>query len=103
MYWTDRQRLVILGAPLAIIPALAFLPAFAYLIITPSTRHPRLLASIVFPAFALCEVVGIVRLARCCVARPFDLLTAFSFAALLVILVIATYTGLFLAAIAGAM
>jgi hypothetical protein len=37
------------------------------------------------------------------VTRPFDLLTAFAFSALLVVLVIAAYIGLFLAAIAGKM
>jgi hypothetical protein len=103
MYWKERQRLVFVGAPLAIVPALAFLPAVAYLLITPSLPHSMLLASIVFPLFAVCEVLGLVRLVRCCVTRPFDLLTAFAFSALLVLLVIAAYTGLFLAAIAGRM
>jgi hypothetical protein len=103
MYWKERQRLVFVGAPLAIVPALAFLPALAYLLITPSLPHSMLLASIVFPLFAVCEVLGLVRLVRCCVTRPFDLLTAFAFSALLVLLVIAAYTGLFLAAIAGRM
>jgi hypothetical protein len=103
MYWKERQRLVFVGAPLAIVPALAFLPALAYLLITPSLPHSMLLASIVFPLFAVCEVLGLVRLVRCCVTRPFDLLTAFAFSALLVVLVIAAYTGLFLAAIAGKM
>jgi hypothetical protein len=40
---------------------------------------------------------------RCCVSRPFDLVNTFAFAALLVIVVIATYTGFFLAAFAGNM
>jgi hypothetical protein len=103
MYWKERQRLVFVGAPLAIVPALAFLPALAYLLITPSLPHSMLLASIVFPLFAVCGVLGLVRLVCFCVTRPFDLLTAFAFSALLVLLVIAAYTGLFLAAIAGRM
>jgi hypothetical protein len=103
MYWKERQRLVFVGAPLAIVPALAFLPAVAYLLITPSLPHSMLLASIVFPLFAVSEVLGLFRLVRCCVTRPFDLLTAFAFSALLVLLVVAAYTGLFLAAIAGKM
>jgi hypothetical protein len=103
MHWKERQRLVFVGAPLAIIPAMAFLPALAYLVITPTVRHSTLLAVVVFVVFGVCEVLGLVRLVRCCVTRPFDLITMFAFSALLVLLVIATYTGLFLAAIAGKM
>ena len=98
-----RQKLVFVGAPLAIVPALAFLPALAYLVITPTVQHSTLLAIVVFMTFGVCEVLGLVRLVRCCVTRPFDLITMFAFSALLVILVIATYTGLFLAAIVGKM
>lgn len=103
MHWKQRHRLVFVGAPLAIVPALAFLPTLAYLLITPAIRHSTLLACIVFPLFAVCGVLGLVRLVRCCVSRRFDLVTAFAFSALLVILAIAAYTGLFLAAIAGRM
>ena len=98
-----RQRLVFVGAPLAIVPALAFLPALAYLVITPTMPHSGVLAAVLFALFAVCEVLGLLRLVRCCVTRPFDLITVFAFSALLAILVIATYTGLFLAAIAGKM
>jgi hypothetical protein len=99
----QRQRLVFIGAPLAIIPALAFLPVLAYLVITPSVRHATLIAAILFPALAVAEVAGLFCLVRCCVARPFDLLTAFAFSSLLVVLVVAAYTGLFLAVLAGRM
>jgi hypothetical protein len=92
-----RQRLVWVGAPLAIVPALAFLPTLVYLVITPTLRHSMLAAGFAFAVFGVLEVLGLVGLARCCVARPFDLITVFAFSALLVVLVIATYTGLFLA------
>lgn len=98
-----RQRLVFLGAPLAIVPALAFLPALAYLVITPSVPHATLMAGFLFPVLAAAEVTGLLWLVVCCVMRPFDLLTAFAFSALLVVLVIAAYTGLFLAVLAGRM
>jgi hypothetical protein len=98
-----RQRLVFLGAPLAIIPALAFLPALAYLVITPSMPHATLIAGLLFPLLALAEITGLFWLVLCCVTRPFDLLTAFAFSALLVVLVIVAYTGLFLAVLAGRM
>lgn len=99
----QRQRLVFVGAPLAIVPALAFLPALAYLVITPSIRHATMFAAILFPVMAVAEVIGLYRLVLCCVTRPFDLLTAFAFSALLILLVIAAYTGLFLAVLAGRM
>lgn len=98
-----RQRLVFLGAPLAIIPALAFLPALAYLVITPSVPHSTLIAGFLFPILAVAEIIGLFWLVLCCVTRPFDLLTVFAFSALLVILVVAAYTGLFLAVLAGRM
>lgn len=102
MHWKQRERLLLLGAPLAIIPALAFLPAFAYLVLTPSLRHATLMAAIVFPFSAVSETAGLYRLVRCCVLRPFDLVTAFAFSAVMVLLVIAAYTGFFLAALAAA-
>ena len=98
-----RQRLVFLGAPLAVVPALAFLPALAYLVITPSVPHSTLIASFLFPILAVAEIIGLFWLVLCCVTRPFDLLTAFAFSTLLVILVVAAYTGLFLAVLAGRM
>lgn len=103
MHWKARQRLVFIGAPLAIVPALAFLPMLAYLVITPTLQHSTVFAAMFFGIFAVCEVLGLMRLVRCCITRPFDLITMFAFSALLVVLVIATYTGLFLAAIAGRM
>ena len=102
MHCKQRERLLLLGAPLAIIPALGFLPAFAYLALTPSVRHAALVAAIVFPLSVVSEAAGLYRLVRCCVLRPFDLLTAFAFSAIMVLLVIAAYTGFFLAALAGA-
>jgi hypothetical protein len=98
-----RQRLVFLGAPLAIIPALVFLPALAYLVITPSVSHATLIAYLLFPILAVAEITGLFWLVLCCISRPFDLLTAFAFSALLVILVVAAYTGLFFAVLAGRM
>ena len=101
MQWKERQRLVFTGAPLAIIPALLFLPAVAYLVLTPVLRHSVMLAFLFFPLCALAEALGLYRLVRCCVSQPFDLLTMFAASALLILLVIATYTGFFLAALAG--
>jgi len=101
MQWKDRQRLLFTGAPLAIVPALLFLPALAYLVITPAVRHSFVLAAMFFPVAAVAEAAGLYRVVCCCVSRPFDLLTMFAAGTLIVLLVIAAYTGFFLAAIAG--
>jgi hypothetical protein len=98
-----RYRLFYVGAPLAIIPALLFLPALAYLVIDPSVPHARLVAWCAFPLIAVAEVFGVSRLAMSCVERPFGLSNVLSFGALLVLVVIIVCVGLFLAVLAGGM
>ena len=99
MNWRERERLVYWGSVLAIVPALAFLPAFALLIFHPAIPHAGVWASLLFPVLGISEFFGVFRLVQGCVARPFNLLTMLSFGALLVLLVIVTYTGVFLAAL----
>lgn len=99
MTWRQRERWVYWGAPLAIMPALAFLPLFVVLVVPPRVEHAGWWAALLFPAMAAAEFVGIYHLARGCVARPFNLLTMISFGAVLVLLVIVTYTGVFMVAL----
>lgn len=103
MSWRQRERWFYWGAPLAIGPALIFLPAFVSLVIEPRVKHAQLFSAVLFPVLAVLEFMGVQRLARCCVERPFNLLTMLSFGAIVVLLVIALYTGLFLATFAGGM
>jgi hypothetical protein len=97
--WRERERLFYWSAALAIVPALAFLPAFVLLVFHPAIAHARLWAVLLFPVLAVLEFLGVFRLVQVCVARPFNLLTMLSFGALLVLLVIVTYTGVFLVAL----
>lgn len=99
MEWRRRERLFYWGAPLAILPALGFLPMFVSLIFEPRVRHATAWAAVLFPAMAVAEVVGVAKLVRGCVERPFNLLSLLSLGAMLVLLVIAAYTGMFLAAL----
>lgn len=99
MDWRERERLFYWGSALAIVPALAVLPAFVALVFHPAIRHATVWAIIVFAILAAAEFFGVFRLVQGCVQRPFNLLTMLSFGALLVLLVIATYTGVFLAAL----
>jgi hypothetical protein len=99
MNWRERERLFYWGAPLAIVPALAFLPAFVVLVFSPRVPHANAWAAILFPIMAVAEFLGVYKLARGCVEQPFNLLTMLSFGAVLVLLVIVTYTAVFLVAL----
>ena len=85
--------------PLAIVPALIFLPAVTFLIIFPQVAHGRIIGLFVVPACALTSGLGLWKLAMGAVAKPWGIFNVLSFGALMVLLVIAGYTGLFLALI----
>jgi hypothetical protein len=103
MTWRERERLLYLGSAFSLIPALAVLPAFITLVFHPTAAHATVWAVILFPTLAAAEFFGVVKLVQSCIARPFSLLTMLSFGALFVLLVIAAYTGVFLAALAERM
>lgn len=101
MTWKERERAFFVGAPMAIVPALGFLPAIMFLIVSPAIRHAKLAAGLILPALALAGSFGLWKLAIGAVERPFNILNVLSFGALVVLLVIAAYTGLFLAFVAS--
>ena len=103
MTWRERERLLYLGSTFSLIPALAIVPAFTSLIFHPSIPHATLWAFLLFPLLGCAEFFGVYKLVQSCVARPFSLLTMLSFGAFFVLLVIAVYTGVFLAALADRM
>jgi len=93
----ERERSFMIGAPLAIIPALVFLPAVMFLIVFPQVAHGRAIGMFVLPACALVGCFGLWKLAMGAVQKPWGIFNVLSFGALLVLLAIAGYTGLFLA------
>jgi hypothetical protein len=93
----ERERAFMIGAPLAIVPALVFLPAVTFLIIFPRVAHGRAIGLVVLPVCALAGSFGLWKLATGAVQKPWGIFNVLSFGALLVLLVIAGYTGLFLA------
>jgi len=97
MTWKERERAFYIGAPLAIVPALGFLPAVMFLIVVPKVPHARAFAVVVVPLLAVAGSFGLWKLAFGAVQRPFGILNALSFGALVVLLIIAAYTGIFLA------
>jgi hypothetical protein len=93
----ERERNFLIGAPLAIIPALAFLPAVMFLIVFPRVAHGRAIGCVVVPACALVSSFGLWKLALGAVQKPWGIFNVLNAGALIVLLVIASYTGLFLA------
>jgi hypothetical protein len=95
----ERERAFMIGAPLAIVPALVFLPAVMFLIVFPRVAHGRAIGLFVLPACALVGSFGLWKLAMGAVQKPWGIFNVLSSGALIVLLVIAGYTGLFLALI----
>ncbi len=95
--WRERERAFLIGAPLAIVPALIFLPAVTFLIVFPRVAHGRAMGLILLPACALASCLGLWKLAIGAVQKPWGIFNVLSFGALFVLLAIAGYTGLFLA------
>jgi hypothetical protein len=93
----ERERAFMIGAPLAIVPALIFLPAVMFLLVFPQVAHGRTIGLFVLPACALAGSFGLWKLANGAVQKPWGMFNILSFGALLVLLVIAGYTGVFLA------
>lgn len=86
---------------MALGPALVFLPALVYLVIEPRVKYGHTLGAALLPIGGVAEFVGVRWLVKGAVARPFNVLSMLSSGALMILLVIAAYTGLFLAVFAG--
>lgn len=86
---------------MALGPALGFLPGLVYLVIEPRVKYGHTLAAALLPVAGVAEFVGVRWLVKGALARPFSLLSMLSSGALMILFVIAAYTGLFLAAFAG--
>ena len=97
----ERERAFLVGAPLAVVPALCVLPAVVFLAIVPRVAHGRWIAAIFLPFCAVVGSSGLWKLALGAVEKPWGIYNVLSFGALLVLLVIAGYTGLFLALVAA--
>jgi hypothetical protein len=96
----ERERSFIIGAPLAIIPALVFLPSITFLIVFPRVAHGRAIGMFTVVVCLVTGSFGLWKLALGAVQKPWGIFNILNFGALLVLLVIAAYTGLFLALLA---
>ena len=66
----ERERAFFIGAPLAIVPALVFLPAVTFLLIFPRITHGRVMGLFALPACALTSFFGLWKLAIGAVQKP---------------------------------
>jgi hypothetical protein len=69
----ERERAFMIGAPLAIIPALTFLPAVTFLIVFPQIAHGRVIGMFILPICALVGSFGLWKLATGAVQKPWGL------------------------------
>ena len=79
------------------VPALAFLPAVVFLIVFPHVPHGRLIGTVAVLICAVLGSLGLWKLALGAVQKPWGIFNVLNVGALVVLLVIAAYTGLFLA------
>jgi len=93
----ERERAFLIGAPLALVPALSFLPAITFLIAFPRVPHGRLIGSILLPICVLLGGTGLWKIAIGAVEKPWGIFNILNAGAVIVVMVIAGYTGLFLA------
>src|ERR1700686_55226 len=93
----ERERTFLVGAPLAIGPALIFLPTVMFLIVFPQVAHGRVIGFFILPLCALAGSLGLWKLALGAVQKPWGLFKGLGFGALAGFLGIAGCTGLFLA------
>ena len=103
MFMTDkeRERDFLVGAPMAVIPALCVLPVIVFLGIFPRIEHGRAIAAFVLPLCSLAGSFGLAKVAVGAVEKPWGIFNMLNFATLAVLWVIAGYTGLFLAVLAA--
>jgi hypothetical protein len=96
----ERERAFLLAAPLALLPALCVLPAVMFLILSPRVDHGRWIAAILLPLCAVAGSFGLTKISLGAVEEPWSIFNMLCFGTLLVLVVIAGYTGAFLALVA---
>ncbi len=103
MFLSDKQRErdFLIGAPMAVIPALCVLPGIVFLVIFPRIEHGREIAALMLPLCAVTGSFGLAKVSIGAVEKPWGIFNVLNFGTLLVLLVIAGYTGLFLALLAA--
>ncbi len=103
MNWERRNQVFLLGAPLAVIPAVAFLPAFVFVFLRyPIGRTlPGLELWFALPLLTFAQVLGSVLVGFAGFRTRIGYVSLLAAATSVFLLVVAAYTGLFFAIFAG--
>src|SRR5882724_9846172 len=100
MNWDRRDRVFLLGAPIAAIPAVAFLPLFVYVFLrlssTNSSAHP-LGGVLAFSILVFAEMLGLILVGFAGFQAKFGYVTFLATALSVLVGVVSAYTGLFFA------
>jgi hypothetical protein len=103
MDWDRRNQVFLLGAPLAVIPAVAFLPTFVFVFL----RYPMAgkqfgsWVAFAFPLLVFVQVLGSVLVGFAGFRARLGYVTFLAMATTVFLLVVAAYTGLFFAIFVG--
>jgi len=100
MDWERRDKVFLAGAPLAMVPAAAFLPLFTYLVIAPTLVGASPWSAAIFPTLVFAQMLGSVLVGFAVFRGGFGYLTFLAVATVGLLLVVAAYTGFFCAAFA---
>ena len=116
MFWDRRDRIFLLGAPLALVAAAAFLPVFTFLVLAPSQAYdglplavilgklalPGLLLQVLsFAGLVFLQMAGATLLGFASSWGGLRFATLLAVPAVLLLLMIAAYTGVFFAVFAA--
>jgi hypothetical protein len=116
MFWDRRDRVFLVGTPLALVPAAAFLPLFAYLVLLPPQVHAHssstlilgmlrsqglLLQGLAFTGLVFLQMAGAILVGFASSWGGLRFVTLLAVPACLLLLMIAAYTGIFFAVFAA--
>lgn len=107
MAWDRRDRVFLVGAPLAVVPAVAFLPGFVFvflrsvLALTPLPSGRVVGLALAFPVLIFAQVLGTILLGFAGFRARMGYVTLLAMAMTVFLVVVAAYTGLFFGIFVG--
>lgn len=98
--WRQREDALIMGGPLAVLPALMVVPVTVSLFVDPAFPHAAMVGTLLLPCLFAFEWAGLMRLAGV-LRREFDVLTFFAVGLVIAFWVFAVCSGVLLAIVLG--
>lgn len=104
MNWERRNRVFLVGGPLALIPAVAFLPLFVFVFLRffpRATPYSAGWPAIAFPVLVFAQTLGTVLVGFAGFGGRLGYVTFLAAAVLVLLMIVAGYTGLFFGIVIG--